>query len=265
MDNIQILVGCDPEIFVQKDGVYVSAHGLVQGTKAAPFKVKDGAVQVDGMALEFNIDPAHNECEFIGNVTSVLSTLRKMCPDYNLVASPVAEFSHEYIEQQPAEAKELGCDPDFNGWTQQENPRPNGNLPMRTAAGHLHIGFTNGADTQDPGHLRRCASVAKQMDFFLGLPSLFYDKEVRRRSMYGNAGAFRPKVYGVEYRTLSCAWLQSEERMSWAYRNAVKAVQALMSGEALFDKYGDIQGIINTSDLGAAEAIIRAENLEVVA
>ena len=54
----QILVGCDPEVFVAKGGKFISAHGMIPGTKKAPHKVERGAVQVDGMALEFNIDPA---------------------------------------------------------------------------------------------------------------------------------------------------------------------------------------------------------------
>lgn len=52
------LVGADPELFVSKAGVILSAFGLVGGTKKVPQKVERGAVQVDGMALEFNIDPA---------------------------------------------------------------------------------------------------------------------------------------------------------------------------------------------------------------
>ncbi len=41
-----------------------------------------------------------------------------------------------------------------------------------------------------------------------------YDKDTERRGMYGKAGAFRPKPYGVEYRTLSNAWLSNDERIS---------------------------------------------------
>jgi len=54
----QILVGCDPEYFVKKNGIFQSAHGLIMGDKKNPQKVRNGAVQVDGMAVEFNIDPA---------------------------------------------------------------------------------------------------------------------------------------------------------------------------------------------------------------
>ena len=68
---MEILVGCDPEVFVKKNNQFVSAHGLIRGDKKNPFPVKDGAVQVDGMALEFNINPAHSENEFVFSVQSV--------------------------------------------------------------------------------------------------------------------------------------------------------------------------------------------------
>lgn len=258
----KILVGCDPEVFVKKDGVFHSAFGLIKGDKKNPQKVHRGAVQVDGMALEFNIDPAASEDEFCINVQEVLDTMTKMVPGYEVVATPVADFSLEYLKQQPKEALELGCDPDYNAWTGKANPRPNGDRPMRTASGHVHIGWDNGADPQDQNHIARCDMVVKQLDFFLGLPSLFYDKEVRRREMYGKAGACRYKSYGVEYRTLSNAWLHNRERMAWVYRATVAGVRSVMDGRLLFEKYGDIQDIINTSDVKKAKAIIKAEKLE---
>jgi len=93
--------------------------------------------------------------------------------------------------------------------------------------------------------------------------SLFYDDETQRREMYGKAGACRYKSYGVEYRTLSNAWLKSEALMRWVFRNAVKGVQEIMNGNSLVAKYGDIQHIINNSDVKAARAIIKKEKLEV--
>jgi hypothetical protein len=101
------------------------------------------------------------------------------------------------------------------------------------------------------------------MDFYLGLPSLVYDAATRRREMYGKAGAYRPKSYGVEYRTLSNAWLNSAELIRWVYRATQKGVLSVIGGDMLVEKYGDIQDIINTSDVTAALAIIKAENLEV--
>jgi hypothetical protein len=260
---MQILVGADPEQFVKKNGVFVSAHNLIRGDKKNPQKVPNGAVQVDGMALEFNIDPAATEDQFCFNIQDVMKTMAEMVPGYEVVSVPVADFSLEYLRSQPKEALELGCEPDFNAWHSAINPRPDGERPMRTASGHVHIGWTGGQDTSELGHMGRCEAVARQMDFFLGLPSLMYDTDKRRREMYGKAGACRYKPYGVEYRTLSNAWLKSPELIRWVFRATQRGVANLMKGNALVDKYGDIQEIINTSDVKAAQAIIKAEKLEV--
>lgn len=259
----RILIGCDPEVFVQQKGVFKSAWGLIRGDKQNPQKVRSGAVQVDGMALEFNIDPAASEDEFVFNVNDVFQQMKAMVPKYDIVISPVADFDIKHLKSQPPEALELGCEPDYNAYTGQVNDRPDGNRPFRTASGHIHIGWTDGADIDDPHHRHRAHLVAKELDFRLGLPSLEYDKDTKRRSMYGKGGAIRYKSYGVEYRTLSCKWLDSDNLKRFVYRNAVKGVEEVMKGNMLFNKYGDIQDIINKSDVKRARAIIEAENLEV--
>ena len=255
----QILVGADPEVFVKQHGKFVSAHGLINGNKEKPQAVPFGAVQVDGMALEFNINPAKDTDEFVHNITAVFEHLKSMVPGYEVAVVPVADFSLDYIASQPLEARELGCNPDFDAYTGGVNQKPQAERPMRTAAGHVHIGWGEDLD----GHGDQCRAATIQMDFFLGLPSLFYDDDVRRRSMYGKAGCYRPKSYGVEYRTLSNAWLMSKERMAWVHRATVRGMQELMSGNFLFEKFGDISNIINTSDKEAAMKIIREANLEV--
>lgn len=262
----KILVGCDPEVFVKSNGKFISAHNMIAGDKKNPQPVKKGAVQVDGMALEFNIHPAKSEKEFVINVQEVFAALRAMVPQYQLEAVPVAHFGEEYMKQQPAAALELGCDPDYNAWTGYANDRPNGDRPFRTASGHVHIGWTKDVDVkEDHTHMARCNAAARQMDFFLGLPSLKYDSDTERRELYGKAGACRYKPYGVEYRTLSNAWLNSEKLISWVYRNVQEGMSRLMKGELLEDKFGDIQEIINTSNWKEASKIIKHANIEVPA
>lgn len=259
---MNILIGCDPEVFVKKGDKFLSAHGLIKGDKKNPQKIRSGAVQVDGMALEFNIDPAADEDQFVFLVNDVYEQMKLMVPDYEVVAVPVAMFDEDYMKLQPPEALELGCDPDYNAWTQTANVKPDGNRPMRTASGHVHIGWTDGANVQDMNHMSRCTNVIKQMDFYLGLGSLFYDDDRLRREMYGKSGCFRPKPYGVEYRTLSNRWLNNENLMRWVYRNAVRGVKDLISGRNLAEKYGDIQEIINKSNKKAALKIIKEAGLE---
>jgi len=224
-----ILLGADPELFMRSpnDGAFVSAHGRIPGTKYEPFAVPNGAIQVDGTALEFNIDPADTVDKWVNNIQSVMTTLKSYVPGYNVVAEPVALYDENYFTWEvPAEAHTLGCDPDYCAWTGVVNPRPDpGKKPMRTAAGHIHIGWTDGADIYDTEHFTYCAKVARQMDYYLGVYSLEWDKDPTRRQLYGKAGAFRPKSYGVEYRVLSNRWLANEALMRWVY----KAVQIAMA------------------------------------
>ena len=220
-------IGADPEFFVKRFGKLHSAHGLVPGSKEQPFKVDKGAVQVDGMALEFNIDPAETFDQFETNMTSVLDKIVSMIPGYEVFVEPVADFGLEYIMSQPKEARELGCSPDFNAYTKEANPRPDANTPFRTASGHVHIGWTKApVDINNEGHLEACRALTKALDVYLGIPSLVWDRDDRRRSLYGAAGAFRPKPYGMEYRVLSNKWINDPFCRRLVYENTVKAIQA---------------------------------------
>lgn len=219
--------GADPEFFVGKNGVPISAHGLVPGDKKNPHKVNKGAVQVDGMALEFNIDPVEDEQGFITSLNEVMDQILKMVPDVEYYDKPTAEFGFEYIDSQPHEAKILGCEPDFNAYTKDVNPRPDVNTPFRTAAGHIHIGWTNGVDRLHPEHFEACCTLTRMLDFYLGVPSLLWDEDDQRRSLYGAAGAFRPTHYGMEYRTLSNRWLRADKPYlrKFVFHNTVKAIE----------------------------------------
>lgn len=230
--TLNITIGADPEIFVTEDGKFRSAHGLIPGTKEKPHPVKNGAVQVDGMALEFNIDPTDNAKDFVAYNNTVMEQMKTMIPaNMEFAIVPSCRFNGNHFRAQPEEAKELGCTPDFNAYSLEENPKPDNKTTMRTAAGHIHIGFCEGADPSDPEHMTRCATLVKQLDVYLGIPSLLFDSDTRRRSMYGAAGAFRAKPYGVEYRVLSNAWLLTDARKEWVFNQTVKAVRDLMAGK----------------------------------
>lgn len=248
-----VLVGADPELFMRNpnSGAFVSAHDTIPGTKWEPYKVPFGAVQVDGTALEFNIDPAKTVDEFVHNIQSVRQTLVDMVPGYNVVAEPVARFDPEYFKfEVPSSARELGCNPDFNGWTTEANPRPNPQgEAFRTASGHLHIGWTDGLDIEDKDHFLFCCKVARQLDYYLGMYSLMWDKDGTRRQLYGKAGAFRPKSYGVEYRVLSNRWLDNEPLMRWVYNTVQVAMADALSDVWAETEFGDLaRQVIDSND-----------------
>ncbi len=57
------------------------------------------------------------------------------------------------------------------------------------------------------------------MDAVLGIPAILLDDGLLRKQLYGKAGAFRPKEYGVEYRSLSNFWVFSPEIIKELLRN----------------------------------------------
>lgn len=234
---MDLKIGCDPEFFVKKDGQLVSAYGLVEGTKHNPYPVPSGAVQVDGMALEYNIEPVSSALDFVKNNKAVLNRLRKMIPaDYEFVYEPVAHFGSDYIQSRSPDEVELGCDPDYNAYTGEINPKPNKDMPFRTASGHIHIGWTENEDPLNPEHFEACQMLTKQLDYDLGFWARCWDTDTVRKSMYGGYGAFRPKPYGMEYRVLSNAWLQHPALMELVAAAALRATKNLLDG---YIDYGD--------------------------
>ena len=220
--------GCDPELFVlNPDGKVVSAHDLLPGTKDNPYKVPFGAIQVDGTAAEFNIDPVETYEDWERNITSVLKTLLKMLPtNYKLSIVPSVIFDKDEWARIPDTAKELGCMPDFNAWTGDVNPSPRPDVEgLRTASGHLHIGWTENVDlSTNVDHLGHCNDLVKQLDWYLGYWSLQPDPDSTRRALYGKAGACRYKNYGVEYRVLSNFWLTSSSRRLAVWNRMQQAI-----------------------------------------
>lgn len=226
--------GCDPELVVlNAEGLPVSAAGLIPGTKAEPHKVDFGAVQVDGMLAEFNIDPVTNFADFSHHIHHVQKQMEKMLPPgYSLSAQPSVVFSKELFDSAPDSAKELGCTPDFNAWAGTINPPPNDpeNPYLRSAAGHIHIGWTEGADIGDPQHVLNCRDLVKQLDWFLGGWSLRLDEDPTRRKLYGKAGACRFKDYGVEYRVLSNFWVTTPARRLAVWNRLQTAINSMAKG-----------------------------------
>lgn len=255
INNIEFTVGADPEVFVTNDNGLVSAHNMVGGTKEEPQPVKNGAVQVDGMALEFNIDPCKNQRQFVSRIKNVMGQLEGMIPEgHKLEIASTANFGKEYIDQQPDEAKILGCDPDYNAYTGGVNPAPDADMPFRTAAGHIHIGWGDDMDVNDPNLIEACKTLVKNLDAFVGFPSLILDEDNERRKLYGQAGAYRPKPYGVEYRVLSNFWLKNEAYMKWVYQAVRKAIIQSMEYGAVNDRFQlFVQEHINKGDNGLDE------------
>lgn len=212
MEGMQI--GADPELFIfnPETNEYICPDGLIPGTKEEPFKVDGGAVQQDGFAAEFNIDPCDNYADFSDRIRSVQGQLKKMLPaGLELRPVPTAQFSDAEWSRASDKTKVLGCSPDYNAWALNVNPPAKAEDKVRCAGGHIHFGWTEDADTTDDAYFKSCIDLVRQLDWVLGGWSLAYDKDEQRRKMYGKAGSMRFKPYGVEYRTLSNFWLDTSK------------------------------------------------------
>ncbi len=227
-----ISVGTDPELFAAQDGVFYSVHDLIPGTKKRPFRVRNGFIQVDGVAAEFNTDPATTAEEFLFNVHSVWEDIQKAidvkAPGLRLEATPTATFDRGYFNSLPIKTRELGCTPDYNAYTGEANVPPKTNKPFRTGAGHLHFGWADYVDPFSPVHYELCREVVKQLDAVIFPASLKWDSDEKRRELYGNLGSFRPRTYGVEYRPTSNAYLRDDRIISWCFTAGVACVQLLL-------------------------------------
>jgi hypothetical protein len=85
------------------------------------------------------------------------------------------------------------CEPDFNAWLQNINDSPDSQTNLRCVGGHVHIGIDEKYRTEE-----NLLNIVKMFDILVTLPALLIDKDDRRRELYGKAGAFRFKDFGVK-------------------------------------------------------------------
>lgn len=258
-------LGADPEIFLlnRKNGSLQSVIGKIGANKWNPKQIEHLAqgftLQEDNVALEFGVPPASSAEEFIKNIRLVMKEGLSAIPDTRFSKLSCAIFPEE--QMQDPNAWVFGCEPDFNAWTGEENTKPKAPHPfMRSAGGHIHV------ETE----LDKKNAV-RGMDLFLGVPSVIMDSGSERRALYGKAGAFRPKSYGVEYRTLSNFWIMRPRLIKWAWDQTARTIDFLnycggdnFSSEQL-DWHGEaIQQCINNGDKELAKALVKEFDLEVV-
>jgi hypothetical protein len=102
----------------------------------------------------------------------------------------------------------FGCAPSKNIYGLIGNTKEGRETPYRFAGGHIHMGLRD-LGGQVYGQAR-IESIVRAMDSILGVAcvSLFANQDNPiRRQFYGLPGEHRLPAHGLEYRTLSNAWL----------------------------------------------------------
>jgi len=216
-EDAMITLGSDVEMaVVDENGNLKDITGLIGGTKEKPIWFDNYNIQEDNVNVEYAINPCATLEQWINYHGEALNGVLNILPlhyDVRISASNVYPDSQLVSES----AKKFGCDQDFSAWNGLPlvKPPPERIGNFRTCGGHIHVG----AEDIDKHEL------VKWMDVLLGLPSLFMDNDSDRRKLYGQAGAYRPKSYGVEYRSLSNFWIKDEGSMTWAWTQTMKAIE----------------------------------------
>ena len=245
INNVKI--GADPEIVIwnNKTNKPISSVGLIPGTKDKPYTCKEWGegfgMQKDNVLGEFNIPACSNFEEFKKSIQFMKGEFNKILksinPDYGYRCLSSATYDPEELKS--PEANEYGCDPDYNVYTETYNERPKKALGNVRACGfHIHISYDN-------PNIETSLMLVRYLDAVLGLSSVLYDTDTKRRKLYGNAGSFRLKSYGVEYRSLGGVMLK-EANLKLVWDLIMEAIHQYNHKGSLPDPI-IIQDLINNS------------------
>lgn len=261
-------IGADVEEFLRDgDGHPVPVIGLIGGTKDRPLPIlTDGyALQEDNVALEYNIPAAASKYDFIYSLMRIREEINERVAKHGL--KPAIEASMRFSEKQldHPQAKTFGCEPDFNVWEQCVNPKPTtspDSATLRTAGGHVHVSFTVGDKVPEhPQNMSEIECLVMALDCYLGVPFSLMDTDLERRKLYGKAGAFRVKPYGVEYRVLSNYWTRSPELMEYVFKGVHEAINYINHRDKpraqLLEMKPVVVAAIDAGDKAAAREISR--------
>ena len=255
--NLRVFtLGSDPELMLKDaSGNLKSAIGVINGTKSRPHILPDGMAQYDNVNAEFGINPAEDEETWVSRHGKVLKDLDNLVGDLRLCVIASADFPKSELESD--EARRFACDPDFDPYDMAINVIEDGaaERTLRSCGGHIHIGNKSIGETFDLQ-----VSIVKTLDIFLGLPSLLLDKDPtskRRRTLYGKAGAHRPKPYGVEYRAIGNFWLNHPKVTRLMYRLVRDGLGAHQDGHVKGINKNVVRKVINQGRLDKAEEALK--------
>lgn len=277
----ELLIGADVEMFVQnlETGEVETAEYFIEGTKDEPYQFdpenKWFGTSKDNILAEVTIPPTNDPIQWVEYLNKARAFVESRLPKgYCTVAFPAFSINEKFLQTE--QALVFGCEPDYNVYTGLRNGRPEATDPnLRSAALHVHFGYKdpvayNHADFKDGRNIwvmdEQRAEIIKACDLFLGIPSLLIEPENKRRELYGKAGCFRPKPYGVEYRTLGNYYLQNNALTKWVHTSAMAAIDWLNAGNRVEANLSRVlESTINEADTEMAQYIINDFNLKLAA
>ncbi len=256
-----VTIGCDPEVFLinKEKNKHISAIGLFPGDKDKPHPIDDNGhgVLTDNVAVEFVIKPAKTKEELYESIKFCLDYIEDNCPKELSISDQVSvHFDSDQLQDEAA--CHFGCTPSFNVYTGRMSGNIDGKRTnLRSIGGHIHVGFDDATNVQRE-------AVVKAVELFVTLPMVLMEEPNERRKLYGRAGEFRPKPYGVEARSPSSKWIMSEEYVHWVFDQVHEAIKWLNEGNTL-DVLEEVKLVkaINTYDVELAKELCDTHKINV--
>lgn len=250
-------IGADPELFIvnTKTNTVVSSIGLIPGEKGDPWVGEDMpsgfGLEIDNILAEFNIPPVTNCHSFVNNIEYmkkyIASFVKEKNPDLDVLCAASMEVLEDQL--QSPEARMFGCSVDYNVYTEGPNPKPQGERTnLRSAGFHIHCGYPN-------FNPRTSLKLIRYFDMYIGIPSVIWDTDTRRRELYGKAGCFRLTSYGFEYRVLSSYMMSSPVLLERVWKGIKRAISAYNNGAPLIDE-SYVKEVINKNNVDLAKNLV---------
>jgi len=221
-----VLIGSDPEIFIQDENNNLSsAIDLFGGTKDEPIDIGQGCfIQEDNILVEFNTPPTNKKEEFIKSVNYAKDYIETILIPLNkkLRYSSSEKATTEILQDKRAHV--FGCSPSYNVLTEsvsnlEVDSISKDNKTLRSSGMHIHIGY-EGVEEEINDRLVLC------FELFVTLPLLSLDNDkYNRRLLYGKIGDSRDKSYGVECRSLGGYFLKDDEHISMVWDKTMEAIE----------------------------------------
>ena len=224
-----ISFGSDPEFMLSRDGEIYSAIGIVQGDIENRITIKGHQFYYDNVMAECAVRPAYSTEKAVESFRECFQIYADMVKPFRLLPQASYDFPESQLTH-PA-ARHVGCSPDTCAYRLTMMDAPKDEIQgsnFRSCGGHIHLGHPIlTSDGPEP------IIAVYLLDLFLGTASLWLDRDptsAARRGLYGQAGRYRVKDYGIEYRSLGNFWLQSPDLVRWIHNVCEYTVNCLESG-----------------------------------
>jgi hypothetical protein len=180
--------------------------------------------------VEWNIPPATTEHEFRESICTIKALVQEHVQSQlgeGWKATPRGEWEFEASQLQSEQAKTFGCEPDFDaylGGVQRQDGAADTIGNWRTCGGHIHVG----GDFNCPDFVA-ALFVELFITIFGRVP---VNNRTQRAKWYGKPGIFRPKPYGIEYRTPDNGWVRDPHRVEMVGHYALHCANYLTTTSA---------------------------------